>query len=129
VTRTLTGRTAVVTGRRFGPRVVDLSEALQDSLTPCSARTGVSVIRPGSIHTTTHLSERPGLSPFPHAGPVPCGWTTEAAGEALTEGADPIALRVVGAVRSGRFYVLVHTGHVSAGQVRADTIARSEPVG
>ena len=64
------------------------------------------------------------------ARPVPCGWTTEAAGEALAEGNDPdeIARRVVEAVRSGRFHVPTHPGHVSAVRVRAHTIAWSEPL-
>jgi NAD(P)-dependent dehydrogenase (short-subunit alcohol dehydrogenase family) len=105
--------------------VVAASEALQHSLVSRGARTRVSVLCPAGIRTRIHLSGERRPDRFATPGPVPPGWSVEAAGAALASESDPrdVAETVVEAVRARRFYVLPHPGQLDAVRARAGAIA------
>jgi len=109
--------------------VVALSEALQLDFDAVGARIGVSVLCPGYIATRITESERNRPAELTNAAPIPAVARTTAGVTATMDAAD-VALEVVDAIRSDRFWILTHDDYRAVIQARAagiGTDARPEP--
>jgi NAD(P)-dependent dehydrogenase (short-subunit alcohol dehydrogenase family) len=111
--------------------VVALSESLHFQLRMRGAHVGVSVLCPGWVRTRILESDRnrpPELGPPPELDPAQ-SLAREAVGSLVATGMSPadVAAHVVGAVETGRFYVLTHPDLNEAIRRRSEEVLAAGP--
>jgi NAD(P)-dependent dehydrogenase (short-subunit alcohol dehydrogenase family) len=111
--------------------VVTLSETLHGELAALGSKVGVSVLCPGFVNTRLWDSERNRPEELRSAETTPNAEQEQAAQvlKALIVGGtpvDPIAERVLDAVRNQRFYILTHEGSESFVEQRMQRIVKGE---
>ncbi|GAA0400755.1 short-chain dehydrogenase [Acrocarpospora corrugata] len=91
--------------------VVALSETVHMELVDGGFKPRISVLCPGLVDTNIFVSGRNRPARFADAGPVPSGWSTDAARQAFKLGRSPGAVgdQVLEAIREERFYILTHS--------------------
>ena len=111
--------------------VVTLSETLHGELAALGSNVGVSVLCPGFVNTRLWDSERNRPEELKGAETAPNAEQEQAAQvlKALIVGGtpvDPIAERVLDAVRNQRFYILTHEGSEAFVEQRMQRIVKGE---
>jgi len=111
--------------------VVTLSETLHGELAALGSKVGVSVLCPGFVNTRLWDSERNRPEELKSAEATPSAEQEQAAQvlKALIVGGtpvDPIAERVLDAVRNQRFYILTHEGSEAFVEQRMQRIVKGE---
>lgn len=111
--------------------VVTLSETLHGELAALGSKVGVSVLCPGFVNTRLWDSERNRPEELKSAETTPNAEQEQAAQvlKALIVGGtpvDPIAERVLDAVRNQRFYILTHEGSEAFVEQRMQRIVKGE---
>ena len=111
--------------------VVTLSETLHGELAALGSNVGVSVLCPGFVNTRLWDSERNRPEELKSAETTPNAEQEQAAQvlKALIVGGtpvDPIAERVLDAVRNQRFYILTHEGSEAFVEQRMQRIVKGE---
>ena len=111
--------------------VVTLSETLHGELAALGSKVGVSVLCPGFVNTRLWDSERNRPEELKSAETTPNAEQEQAAQvlKALIVGGtpvDPIAERVLDAVRNQRFYILTHEGSEGFVEQRMQRIVKGE---
>ena len=111
--------------------VVTLSETLHGELAALGSKVGVSVLCPGFVKTRLWDSERNRPEALRSAEATPTAEQEQAAQvlKALIVGGtpvDPIAERVLDAVRNQRFYILTHEGSEAFVEQRMQRIVKGE---
>ncbi|WP_433464251.1 SDR family NAD(P)-dependent oxidoreductase [Spirillospora sp. CA-128828] len=108
--------------------VLALSETVYLELVDGGLKPRVSVLFPGLVDTNIFVSQRNRPARFPDAGPVPEGWSVDAARQAFKLGTSPRAIgkRVLQAIREERFYVLTHPEYAEHIEHRVTQILSSD---